>query len=157
MSPFLLLAIGLVLILLEFFIPGAVMGIMGGILLLAGAVIAGMQGTGMELLLYLFFMAAGLAVVIKFALWYIPRTAKKDTLFLNKDQQGFKASAYDASAIGKQGVVISDLKPGGHILVEGQKHQAISVAGYISKGERVEVISGQEESLLVKPANEERL
>ncbi len=157
MSPFILLAIGLVLVLLEFFIPGAVMGIMGGLLLLAGAVITGMQGTAMELLLYLILMVAGLAVVIKFALWYIPRTGKRDTLFLNKDQQGYKASGYDVSAIGKQGVVISDLKPGGHILVEGEKHQAISVAGYISKGERVEVISGQEESLLVKPVSEERL
>ena len=59
-------------------------------------------------------------------------------------------SKFEKHAIGKIGIVLTDLKPGGFILIEGKQHQAISQSGYITKGEEVIVVSGQEESLLVK-------
>jgi len=45
---------------------------------------------------------------------------------------------------------LTDLKPGGYILVEGKQHQALSNTGYIVKGKEVKIIGGQEESLIVK-------
>ncbi|WP_052236405.1 NfeD family protein [Candidatus Protochlamydia amoebophila] len=77
-------------------------------------------------------------------------TRQEYSIYLKKDQKGFQASEYDRNAIGKLGMVLTDLKPGGYILIEGKQHQAISLTGYISKGEEVIVVSGQEESLIVK-------
>jgi membrane-bound serine protease (ClpP class) len=92
----------------------------------------------------------GLYYLFKFALWRI-RHAKPGTgIYSEADQEGYTASAYDKSAIGKEGIVETDLKPGGHIIVEGKKHSAISQSGYITKGSKVVVISGQGEIITVK-------
>lgn len=156
MIPYLLLLLGLLLVLLEFFLPGAIMGIAGAGLIIASTVLYWMENpAGLQLFLFVCLAAAGIVAVFKFAIWYIPRTAKNESIYLNKDQEGYQASGYDKSAIGKEGIALSDLKPGGYILIEGQKHQALSVSGYITKGTQVKVISGEGESLIVQHSKEE--
>ncbi len=156
MTPFLLLFIGLLLILIEFYIPGAVMGVLGSIFVLVSILLFASQTN--SLLAIVFFVLGTLVCVgllIRFALWRIVRAKPEYSIYLNKDQEGYQASSFDREAIGKTGVVLSDLKPGGYILIDGKQHQAISLTGYISKGEHVVVVSGQEESLIVKISNKE--
>lgn len=156
MTPFLLLFIGLLLILIEFYIPGAIMGVLGSIFVLVSILLFASQTN--SLLAIVFFVLGTLVCVgllIRFALWRIVRAKPEYSIYLNKDQEGYQASSFDREAIGKTGVVLSDLKPGGYILIDGKQHQAISLTGYISKGELVEVVSGQEESLIVKISNKE--
>ncbi len=81
---------------------------------------------------------------------YIPKAKSGFSIYSNKDQEGYQASEYDVNAIGKKGKVISDLKPGGFIMVDGKKQAAISESGYISHGAEVIVLSGDGESLMVK-------
>jgi membrane-bound serine protease (ClpP class) len=151
MTPYLFLLLGLLLILIEFYLPGAVMGVAGGILVLTSIVLFAMQTSSpWWILLYLTGVVIVLIYLVKFALWRI-RTAKPSrSIYLNSDQTGYQASSFDASVIGKTGVVVTDLKPGGHILVDGKRLQAISQSGYLTKGTEVVVLSGQEESLIVK-------
>lgn len=147
---FILLVLGLILILIEFFVPGAIIGILGGILVLA-SIVNFATTTSSVLAIIFFFIGAVISVylIIRFAIWRIVKAKPNHSIFLSQDQEGYFASSFDASAIGKEGIVVSDLKPGGYILVDGKQHQALSTSGYISKGSRVQVISGQEESLLV--------
>lgn len=151
MNPFIVLLIGLLLIFLEFYIPGAVMGTAGALLVIASLFLYVMQSTS-TLETVLFFVGAliAVAVIIKFALWWIPRTKKEFSIYSHGYQDGYQASSFDASAIGKKGTVLSDLKPGGYILIEGKQHQAISESGYISQGQEVIVLRGEGESLIVK-------
>ncbi len=46
--------------------------------------------------------------------------------------------------------MLSDLKPGGYIAIEGQQHQADFISGYIPQGDEIVVVAGEGESLLVK-------
>lgn len=151
MNPFVLLLLGLILIFLEFYVPGAIMGITGGILVLASIVIFAMQSQSpLAIILYIVGSAIAVGLLIKFALWRI-RNAKPDySIYSDAAQNGYQASEFDFSTIGKKGIVVTDLKPGGHILIDGVRHQAISQSGYIVKGSEVIVIGGQEESLIVK-------
>lgn len=151
MMPFLLLAIGLLLIFIEFYVPGAVMGIVGGIMVFISMILFAMESQSpWEITFYVIMVGIILGVLIKFALWRI-RTAKPSRSIYSADnQQGFRADSFDASLIGKRGVVVTDLKPGGHILVEGKRVQAISQNNYLTKGTEVLVIGGQEDSLIVK-------
>ena len=153
MNPYILLIVGLVLILLEFYLPGAVMGSAGGLLILASLFLAVIQFNSTWAIV-LFFLIAILSVigVIKYALWKIPRSKN---IYSSGDQEGYFASSFDASAIGKKGVVLSDLKPGGYIMVDGKQQQAISESGYISQGEEVIVLRGDGESLIVMKTNSE--
>lgn len=151
MNPFLLWAIGLVLIFLEFYLPGAILGIIGGVLIFSSIIIFAREyGSPLEVLLFLLAVIASVVFLIRFALWKIRSTKSAYSIYSDKDQTGYVASTFDTNAIGKKGIVLSDLKPGGYILVEGKQHQAISQAGYITKGDEVLVLGGQEESLIVK-------
>ncbi len=151
MSPFILLAIGLLLVFLEFYLPGAIMGIAGGVFILASLILFAIQ-TNSPIAIALFILVICIAVVllVKFAIWRI-RTAKPQrSIYSNATQNGYQAVRYDSLALGKVGVVLTDLKPGGFIIVEGKQQPAISKEGYIIKRTKVKVIGGEESNLIVK-------
>lgn len=150
MIPFLLVFLGLFLILVEFYIPGAVMGILGAISILTGIILFASQ-TDSLIAIILFVIGTALAVgmLIRFAIWRIVHAKPQYSIYSAGDQEGYQASSYDKSAIGKRAIVSADLKPGGYVIIEGKQHAAISLDGYISKGESVTVIGGQEQSLMV--------
>lgn len=156
MTPFVMLLLGFLLIFLEFYIPGAVMGVAGGLLVFSSMILFAMHSQSpIAIAFYVIGTFVALAFLVKFALWRI-RTAKPDfSIYSDKNQAGYQASHFDASAIGKKGIVVTDLKPGGHIMVEGKTMQAISQSGYITKGSEVLVVGGQEESLIVKQIKKE--
>lgn len=148
---FVLLFLGLLLILMEFFLPGIILGALGGVSILASFIFFGMHTTSLlHLALFIVFSIMAVALVIKFALWRIVHAKPDYSIYSSSNQTGYQASHFDPTLIGKTGRVITDLKPGGYITIEGKQHQAISISGYIPKGEEVLVISGQEESLVVK-------
>lgn len=157
MDPYLLWAVGLFMIFLEFYLPGGIMGVLGAVAVLASIVLFAMQSNSpLAILLYIIGTVASTVLLFKFALWRI-RHAKPDrSIYSEGDQEGYVACVYDKSAIGKMGIVQSDLKPGGHILVEGKKHGAISKSGYITKGSEVIVLGGEGESLTVKHYTKEK-
>lgn len=150
MNPYLLLALGFVLIFLEFFLPGAVLGITGSIFVVISILLFALQASsGFWVLLYIVAIFIALVYLVRLALWKIRHSKSRFSIYSGSDQKGYVASSFDASAIGKTGIVLSDLKPGGYVLIDGKQHQALSQSGYITKGTEIKVISGQEESLIV--------
>lgn len=151
MNPYLILMLGYLLIFIEFYIPGAVMGVIGGILVASSVFIFTLQSESfLAILLYIFLVVIGLILLFKIALWKIKNADPSSSIYSDANQHGYKASHFDKKLIGKTGVVLSDLKPGGYIVIEGVQYQAISETGYIVKGEEVIVIHGQEDCLIVK-------
>lgn len=151
LAVLILLVLGLIFIVLEFYLPGIILGTIGGIMLLTSIVLFANTAESLAAdLLYFIVVITLVALVIKYTLRSIPRAGPSFSIYLDKDQEGYRASKFDASAIGKKGSAITDLKPGGYILVEGKKQQAISQSGYITRGSEVIVLRGQEESLIVK-------
>jgi membrane-bound serine protease (ClpP class) len=150
-NPFLLWLLGLILIYLEFYLPGAIMGTAGGLILVGSIILFVVEyQSPLWSILYFIAVATSVALLIKYALWHIPRAKKGRSIYSNSAQEGYQASDFDESAIGKTGIVLSDLKPGGYIQIEGKQHQAISESGYIPKGEEVVVLRGESESLIVR-------
>lgn len=156
MTPLFLLIVGLLLIFIEFYLPGAVMGIAGGLMVFISLVLFAMESqSAWATAAYVIGVFVALGYLIKFALWRI-RTAKPDrSIYSNSSQEGYQASSFDSAMIGKTGIVVTDLKPGGHILIDGHRLQAISQSGYLTKGTEVLVVGGQEESLIVKYVKKE--
>jgi len=142
---------GFLLIYFEFFLPGGVMGIVGGLALLASVLLFSYEGYGPSFLfIYIACLAAALGFCISFALKRVKKTGKKGTIFLESDQEGFLASRYKKEMIGKTGEVTSDLKPSGHIIIDDEYYQALSKTGYIEKGTKIEVVGGQGAHLICK-------
>lgn len=151
-----LAVIGLLLIFLEFYLPGMILGILGSVFLFLSVILAAMQAAS-PLAVFGFFCAvvAALIAVIALAISRIRRTGSKNTLYLNSDQAGYVASEYDAAVIGKQGVATTDLKPSGHAHIAGKDFQVVSQSGYVTQGTPIVVIGGQGAVLIVKPSKQE--
>lgn len=148
---------GLILIHLEFFLPGSIMGISGGLALVASVVVfLFAEPHPVALVIFIVAVLILLFIDIKLALHFVRRTKKKGTVFLDSDQEGYQASAFHKHLVGKKGVALSDLKPSGHIRVEGKYLQATSKVGYIHKGASIEVVSGEGAHLIVKEIKEEK-
>ncbi|MBM3207640.1 MAG: hypothetical protein FJZ57_03425 [Chlamydiae bacterium] len=152
---FLLAFVGLVLVYIEFFLPGGLLAAMGALCMLAGFGLLGTFGPGyMMASIYLFVCLVLAALVCVYAIKRIKMTAKKDSFYLSKDQQGYVASSLDPALIGTHGVVVSDLKPSGHVEILGKVYQAVSQRGYILKEKNIKVIGTQLAYLIVIPSEE---
>ncbi len=150
MLPLFLLGVGCVLIFLEFYFAGLILGTLGvGLVLSSVAVFATQYQSLLANVGYIIFSGIAVVCVCRFAIWKVKATKSRSSLYSENNQEGFTASTYNKTLIGKEGVVIADLKPGGYILVEGLKEPAISLSGYITKGESVLVVGGEGESLTV--------
>jgi membrane-bound serine protease (ClpP class) len=101
-------------------------------------------------LLYIVGVIVLLAGLVKFALWKIQRGKPEDSIYSGADQEGYVASTWDRTLVGKDGIVATDLRPGGHIIIDNKPYPAISQSGYIIKGTRVTVIGGEGDALIVK-------
>lgn len=150
--PIIILLVAFLLIFLEFYLPGGVMGAAGGLLFVVSLVSFAIRNETWEA--FLIFTTSAfvlLVVLIKFALWHIRRSkSEKGGIYHDGDQEGYTASNYEADVIGGEGEVLSDLKPSGHILVEGKRYQAVSQMGYIKKGASIKVVRGEGSRFIVK-------
>ena len=136
-----ILLMAFMLICAEFYLPGGIMGASGAMLFLVSVVIFAIHSdTLLSMILFLLISVSALILMIKFVLSNIKKS--KGSIYLESDQEGYKASYYDKDLIGKEAIVASDLKPSGHIIVEGKKLQAVSLVGYIRKGSKVIIIEG---------------
>ena len=95
-----------------------------------------------------------MGLTIKLALYRIKKNRHKNTIYANQDQEGFIASSYNKTLIGKIGTAESDLKPSGHVLIQGKREQAVSQGTYIKKGEKVIVVTGEGARLIVRKEEE---
>jgi membrane-bound ClpP family serine protease len=156
MTPFFVLAVGLLLIYLEFYLPGGIMGTIGALVVLGSIIVfALLYDSPILITLYTIGTLALLVLLFRYALWRIRHAPAERSIYSEGDQEGYVASSYNRGAVGKIGVVDTDLKPGGHIIVEGKRHLAISQSGYIVKGAEVRVTGGVGESLTVKNYHKE--
>lgn len=148
--------LGLLLIFLEFFLPGAVMAIGGALLLLASLFFFHMEKPGFPSFIgYLSLLTTFVYFIVKLALWRVKLSAKQGTLRMEGDQEGFVACVYSKEWIGKIGLAHTDLKPSGYITIEGKRFQAVSKTGYIDKDTPIEILEGSGSHLIVGSLSKE--
>jgi membrane-bound ClpP family serine protease len=147
--------IGLLLVYLEFFLPGGIMAVCGGALLLISLIFFLLKNPG-SILLASFIVSVGilLYLVVKLALYNVRKTKKDQTIYSDDHQGGYIASKFSEELLGKNGIAASDLKPSGYILVEEKYIQASSSGKYIYKGKKIKIIKGQGSTLIVKEIGE---
>ncbi|MFA6916643.1 MAG: NfeD family protein [Parachlamydiales bacterium] len=151
MNPFILLALGLVLIFFEFFLPGAVLGIAGSLFVIASLLIFSYEASSAWVFaLYFIFVLVLIYLLFKFALWRIRSTKKDNSFYLGTDQEGYKADVFNTAVVGKRGTATTDLRPAGRILVDGTTYQAISQGDFIPKDTQIIVTGGEGPTLIVK-------
>jgi len=146
----LLLSLGIVLLVLEVVVPGGVLGVIGGLSMLAGCAVAfntfGLTGGGLATLIAL--LALGAALYVEFAL--LPRTRVGRRLFLHKSIDGkSQPPPADAAVVGRMAEVATTLAPTGYVLLDGHRYEARSQSGLIDKGATVRIVGVDSFHLIV--------
>ncbi len=151
MTAIIILAIlGIVFVLLELVLPGAILGI-GGVLCLIAAVVltfvdygpmAGMIAVG-ALLVFGFF---------SFGLWmrFFHRLPFARNLILEKSISDPSKKAGGNPLLGQEGLALTPISPSGFVDLSGEKRDVISESGRIEKGARVRVVDVRGPSLFVE-------
>jgi len=150
--------IGYLLLFVELFFPGGIVGLLGGILILAGVVIC-WQKYGMAYALPLA-IACSFGGLAFFILWakYFP-TSRMGQQF-NLSAAVSKEKGYTAqdpglvSLIGKRGVAQTELRPSGIAVVDGKRLDVISEGGFVSKGTSVAISEVASNRIVVRPCED---
>lgn len=135
-----LFLVGILLIAAEVFLPGGIIGLMGGAAMLGGVVMAhseyGAQGA---------FIASAVAILLIILALFIefkilPKTTMGQRLFLSKSvESSNQYSKGEDDMIGKECQTITALMPTGLVMLDGLRLEAASRSGFIEKNERVKV------------------
>ncbi len=147
-----LMVAGMVMVGLEIFLPGAILGILGAVAFIVAAVLAyqeyGLIGGGVAAAVGLFGSVG--VLVAEFTL--LPKTRLGRRLFLTAKVEG-KANdelLEKADVVGREGQSLTTLAPSGRVLVDGQEFEAFSEDGLLNKGTVVEVVSRDNFRLIVR-------
>ena len=137
-----LFLLGVLLLAGEVFVPGAVLGIIGGLCMAAGCVISFIQfGTG-----------GGIAATV-LALTLLGLTLYVELVWLPKTRFGKKLIVQSTigatsqppladkeNVLGKIAEAATPLVPSGYVLVEGRRYEAYSRSGHAAKGAQLRVV-----------------
>ena len=152
-----LIIAGLFLVGAEIFLPGGIIGLIGGTCLL-GAIVVGFAAFGVQgglLASLLIIVLAGVCLVV----WiqYFPKTRMGQRLTLSGDGKAFKsASSEFMDLLNREGIALSILRPAGIAKFNGKRVDVVADGSWIDNGKPIKVTRVEGVRILVKeitPAN----
>jgi membrane-bound serine protease (ClpP class) len=135
-----LAVVGIVLICIEVFMPGAVMGIIGGICLVVAVILTYVDRGPAAGNIALFALA--IASVIALALWiaFFPRTRMAKVMVTEKDLADSKSADSLDKLLNQDGKAITPLRPAGTAEIGGRRIDVVAESGLIDRDSPVRVI-----------------
>ena len=147
-----LFVVGLALILLEFFLPGGIVGIIGFVSVIASLFLASDNVVHMGISILI---AIGISILASILM--IKVFGKKMKLFKRiiltdstNTEQGYISNKSRVELIGMEGVALTTLRPSGTVILEGERIDVVSEGGYISQGARVIVVKAEGSRVVVR-------
>lgn len=147
---------GLVLLLIEFVVPGfGIFGVSGMVCLTVGGfyVLGGNAWAALVLLaVYLFFV-----LVITLLCVYLPKESKYNPFVLwtrQKNSEGYTGGKNWSMLVGKGGTALTTLRPAGTILVDGKRLDVSSQGDYIEKSAPVIIVRVEGSKIFVEQTKE---
>ncbi len=150
----LILIAGVILLVIELFVPG--FGVAGGtgiVLLLIGIGLT--AGSPLEA----FALILVLALAVSIMLLLLLRSARKGRLarnlilhLSNSREQGYRATEDGSRLVGLSGIALSDLRPAGVAEIDGQRLDVVTQGDFIRRGTTIQVIQAAGRRIVVTAA-----
>lgn len=151
------LVLGFVLLGAEIYVPGGILGALGGLALLAAIIVGfkveqfGTQGGMVSAFIILATVVAGLFFWLKF----FPETPIGRNLSLAKSEADYKADdAGNRELIGAEGVAINNLRPSGIAVINERRIDVVADGSWIAKDARIKVIDLSGNRVVVRKLDE---
>lgn len=135
-----LIVVGIILITLEIFLPGGILGILAAICFIAAVVIAFREGEDSTLGLITLggVLCIGMAYLFFFTV-VLPQTKMGQRFSLQTNIDG-KGTNDSHDLLYREGITMTDLRPGGIARIDGDRIDVVAVVGYLAKGTAVRVV-----------------
>lgn len=149
-----LLIIGLICLAAEIVVPGGILGIIGLLLLLAMSVTVWIQFGAQYGLLSLLgsMLLAGLLILLE--LYFLKRSPLGKRFFLTQRTETTAQGPLpeENEIVGQAGETMTVLAPGGLVVINGQRYEALSQSGMLARGTPVVVVGRDAFRIVVRAA-----
>ena len=148
---------GVIMILLEFVLPGGVCGGIGTLLLIISTIMGCITYPDAALFIVVGELFGAIFCVF-FGILVIGRTGLANFLRLNAAQnqeEGWVDTPSELTLMGRTGTVLSALRPAGIILVDDKRINAVSDNAFIDKDAAIKVVEVQGNRIVVEPTEME--
>ena len=148
--------IGLILLIAEFFVPGGIVGAIGGALIVLSLIFAGESVTHMALSIIIAMIIAvvGMVILMKFfgkKLHVFNKLVLKDA---TTSEEGYVSNENRIELIGKVGQTLTALRPAGVVLVEDERLDVVSEGTFIDAYKQVKIVKVEGSRIVVREINE---
>jgi membrane-bound serine protease (ClpP class) len=149
-----LFAAGVILLALEVIVPGAILGITGGVFMLIGVIVSFDQyGFGGGALATGFAMVAvAVTLYLEFVLLPKSRIAKTFSMTATVDGRSQPAIA-DRAVIGRTATAVTTLAPSGVVELDGRRYEAFCRTGHVAAGAQLSVVDLDNFRLIVSQSS----
>ncbi|MCP1145334.1 NfeD family protein [Lysinibacillus endophyticus] len=148
----LIFAIGFILLIAELFVPGGIVGIIGGALMIISLLFAGESVVHMaySILIALIISVIGMVVLMKFFgknLHVFNKLILRDA---TTTEEGYVSNVNRIELLGKIGDTITPLRPAGTVLIGNERIDVVSEGSYIDVNKKIEVIRVEGSRIVVR-------
>lgn len=142
---------GIVLIIIELFVPGGILGMLGFICVVAGVVMAAYDAV-FGLVSLLISIIVSVIVLIVLARYLGLKGAWRKFVLTDQQQNetGYVSSRSYKELEGKLGTTITPLRPAGAMLLEGKRYDVVSEGGFIAANQPVVVLQVEGSRVVVR-------
>ena len=147
-----LFALGIGLILLEFFVPGGIAGAIGFITIIASFFIASDNVVHMGISLLIAMSASVLLSILMIRVFGKRMKLFKRIILTDSTstENGYVSNKNRLELIGVEGITVTALRPSGTVLIEDERIDVVSEGGFIAKDRRVRVIKTEGSRIVVR-------
>lgn len=152
METVILLISGIVFIILEFFVPGGILGLIGVSAIVVSLFLSGYDLTHMGISI----MIAIIIGIVAFIFLYRRVDAEKGIFrkIILRDRtmtdEGYISNPVKSELIGKEGTTVTTLRPAGIAQIEEERIDVVSEGTYIEQGKHVKVIAVEGMRIVVR-------
>ena len=155
-ETFVLLALGILLVIAEFFIPGGIIGILGLVAILFSIILAGGNLFYMSVAVLIAITVAiiGMVIIVKFFGKKVRLLNKMILTDATTTEKGYVSNHNRLDLVGKIAETMTPLRPSGTIRIENERIDAVSDGSFIGKDKQVVIIKVEGSRIVVREARE---
>jgi membrane-bound ClpP family serine protease len=150
--------IGIVLLILEIFIPSfGILSVLGAICLFGGVLMASSEPREAAISLSIAFVLA--IAVVAFAFKYLKHRGTWNRFILKEQlttEKGFTSNPDKSNLFGSKGEAITPLRPAGTARIEGERVDVVTDGSFIASGKAIEVVQVEGTRVVVREINLEQ-
>lgn len=158
MEAVILLLIGIVLIVLEFFVSGGILGILGVAAVAGSLLLAGYDLLHMSVSLSIALIVAIVAAFILFKWIGTERGVFKKIILRDRTmtELGYVSGEERSELLGQKGKTVTPLRPSGTAVFQDERIDVVSEGGFIERGKDVIIVKVESYRVVVREYNDQK-